>query len=212
MINLLVIIQDNWDKAFFEAQKHLFRSQHIEIIGFSNNSAEASTHYEKLQPDVLIMPFTMPGKSALTVARLIKNKDPNAKLLIVMKTPIQLFTRLIFEEKLGNLISREATMGNLIEAIQKSQTNDAYFFEEHTHYFVNEIASHQNPDLFNELSHSEWDVFIELLQNKTIRIIAKDLNVKPETIYSHRRQLFKKLKISDEKEFLCFARKQHITL
>src|SRR5262249_33702996 len=103
MIRLVVIVQDYWDKEFFEAQSDFLRSYDIKILAYGDTSADAFAFYAQFKPNLLLMPFWMPGKSALTVARRIKRHYRDAHFLVTMNKLVPFFAKLIFDENLSSL-------------------------------------------------------------------------------------------------------------
>ena len=58
-------------------------SNGYEICGDAMNGKEAVEKYEELKPDIVFMDITMPIKDGLQASREIKEKDPNAKIIML---------------------------------------------------------------------------------------------------------------------------------
>lgn len=54
-----------------------------EVLQIVGSGIEAIQFYAKLQPDVLLMDFSMPRLNGATATRMILSKDPGAKVIIV---------------------------------------------------------------------------------------------------------------------------------
>ena len=55
----------------------------IQVCGEASDSAEAIEKATELQPDMILLDISMPGGNGLETARLLKQKFPETKILIV---------------------------------------------------------------------------------------------------------------------------------
>lgn len=61
----------------------VLRSGGIEVVGEAGNGAEALVMYKRLHPDVVTMDITMPEVSGIEGVKLLKEYDPNAKVIMI---------------------------------------------------------------------------------------------------------------------------------
>jgi DNA-binding NarL/FixJ family response regulator len=61
----------------------LAHEEGIEVCGEASNSAEAIQKATELQPDMILLDISMPGGNGLETARVLKQKSPQTKILIV---------------------------------------------------------------------------------------------------------------------------------
>ncbi len=76
-----VLIVD--DTMFMRASiKQMLVSNGHTVAGEASNGIEAVEKYIEVQPDVVLMDITMPDMDGLEALRLIKEKDPEAKVVM----------------------------------------------------------------------------------------------------------------------------------
>lgn len=63
--------------------KRMLENQQFEVIGEASNGNEAVDMYRQLQPDVVTMDITMPGKTGIEAAKEIIAEYPEAKIVMV---------------------------------------------------------------------------------------------------------------------------------
>lgn len=71
------------DAAFMRLMlKNILSKQGYEIVGEAENGLEAVEKYKTLSPDLVTMDITMPVMEGVEAVRLIKQLDPNAKIIM----------------------------------------------------------------------------------------------------------------------------------
>lgn len=76
-----VLIVD--DAAFARMQlKMVFEQNGAEIVGEAANGKECLDLYEQLKPDLVTMDITMPDMDGITALKLLKEKYPEAKVVM----------------------------------------------------------------------------------------------------------------------------------
>ncbi|GIP55621.1 MULTISPECIES: response regulator [Paenibacillus] len=71
------------DAAFMRLMlKNILSKQGYEIVGEAENGLEAVEKYKALSPDLVTMDITMPVMEGVEAVRLIKQLDPNAKIIM----------------------------------------------------------------------------------------------------------------------------------
>lgn len=71
------------DAAFMRLMlKNILGKQGYEIVGEAENGLEAVEKYKALSPDLVTMDITMPVMEGVEAVRLIKQLDPDAKIIM----------------------------------------------------------------------------------------------------------------------------------
>lgn len=81
MINVLVVDDQNLTHRLIET--YLKSESEIKIVGFAKNGQEAIEKVSTLQPDVVLMDVEMPKMDGLTATKIITQKFPDCKILIL---------------------------------------------------------------------------------------------------------------------------------
>jgi two-component system chemotaxis response regulator CheY len=72
------------DAMFMRASlKMMLEKNGFEVAGEAENGAIAVQKYKEIKPDIVTMDITMPEMDGLQALKLIKQGDPNAKVVVV---------------------------------------------------------------------------------------------------------------------------------
>ena len=81
MINVLVVDDQNLTHRLMET--YLKPEKEIRIVGFAENGQDALEQIRSLQPDIVLMDIEMPKMDGLAATKIITQKFPNSKVLIL---------------------------------------------------------------------------------------------------------------------------------
>jgi two-component system chemotaxis response regulator CheY len=80
MIKVLIVD----DASFMRlALKRMLEHNGFQIVGEAENGVEAIKRYFECKPDIVTMDITMPGMTGIEALKLIKQKDPAAKVVMI---------------------------------------------------------------------------------------------------------------------------------
>jgi two-component system nitrate/nitrite response regulator NarL len=83
MKNIKILIVDDHEVVRDGLKNILLSLKDVAIAGEAANGEDSITMYESLKPDLVIMDISMPGMNGIEATRIIKENDPNAKILIL---------------------------------------------------------------------------------------------------------------------------------
>jgi two-component system, chemotaxis family, chemotaxis protein CheY len=73
------------DDALFmrTALTNMLEEWGLQVVGQGANGKEAVALYEQLKPDLVTMDLTMPVMSGIEALKIIRQQDPNAKIIMI---------------------------------------------------------------------------------------------------------------------------------
>lgn len=108
---LVVDDNDNFRKSFIEYLKSL---KGIEVVGEASDGLEALQKTSLLNPDIILMDFTMPKMDGITSARKIKKKYPKIEIIIVTIHDEYAYRDLISSLPVDGFVSKSSLTSDLV--------------------------------------------------------------------------------------------------
>ena len=100
-------------------------------------------------------------------------------------------------------ISKGSAATDLIAGIRAVSENKFYYSKDIEHYLSN--SSQENP--FRELTEREVEVCMHIINGYKVKAIAKELSISPKTIYVHKANAYKSLRINSTRELFQLVKK-----
>jgi DNA-binding NarL/FixJ family response regulator len=173
------------------------------ICGEAASAAEALELAESLRPDVALVDVSMGDDSGIELVKLLKEKYPNLKTLVLSMHDEMLFAeRAIRAGSLGYLNKSQPTE-TLIEAIRLVARGKVYLTPKMTDRILHQMAkgkAEPGHDPVSDLSDRELQVFEMIGQGFITKQIAGKLNLSAKTIETHREHIKEKLNLANATE------------
>jgi DNA-binding NarL/FixJ family response regulator len=192
-----------------EGIMHLLgRDPELEIIGAAANASEALQLTQRLEPDMLIVDISLPGRNGIELI-----KDLLAWRSTLMILVISMHDEFLYAERVLNAGARGFIMKHeggdvLREAIQRVRNKEIYLSRRMaTRIALNysHLRSRGATNAVELLSDRELEVFEQIGRGKRTQEIAKLLNLSPKTVETHRSHIKTKLNLPDANALVHFA-------
>ena len=155
--------------------------------------------------DVLVLDFSMPGKSVIDVIREIRREHPSLPVLVLSMHPeAELAPRLLKAGVSGYLMKESAT-AELVNAIRKIHAGGRYVSPALAEKLAGDL-SHENARRGHELlSDREYQVLLALASGKSARETALALSLSVKTVRTYRDRVMEKLSLKNDVEISHYA-------
>jgi len=127
MPNLRVLIVDDHEAVRKGVAGILESRGDIEIIGEGANGEEAIRKAKELNPDLIIMDFTMPMLDGLEAARRILKVSPNMPILMFSMHEMDALTEAAKIAGARGFVTKGESGENLLLAVDKVISNEPFF-------------------------------------------------------------------------------------
>jgi DNA-binding NarL/FixJ family response regulator len=191
--------------------KQVLASEHdMEVVGEADNGFDALELVRKLDWDVAVLDYSMPGRNGLELIKEIRNIHPDRPVLILSMLPEEVHAAQVYKAGGAGYIKKESASEELTAAIRKVMHGGKYVSPSFAEKLASGLATNAEKPLHETLSDREYKVMWLLASGKQINQIATELFLSPSTISTYRARILKKLILTDNAALVRYAIKHQL--
>lgn len=181
------------------------KSPDMKVAGEALNGREVLDKVSGEEWDILILDFSMPGRSGLDVIRDVRTLRPSLPVLVLSMHPeAELAPRLLKAGVSGYLMKESAT-AELVNAIRKINAGGRYVSPALAEKLAGDLAFESGKLRHELLSDREYQVLLCIAAGKTAQEIALDLSLSVKTVRTYRDRVMEKLSLKNDVELSRYA-------
>jgi len=165
--------------------------------------------------DIVIMDYQLPGIDGADAARLIVEKNPEAKILALSNYNEYMYIDRMIKIGVKGFVLKNVTPEELIKAIETILNGGNYFSNDVAIKLLN--FENNNPDTFRARLHSSHAKVYDDLSTREIEVlkligeaksndeIAEQLSISKRTVETHKQHLLRKIGVKNTSGLIKFA-------
>jgi DNA-binding NarL/FixJ family response regulator len=167
-----------------------------------NEAVELALHY---RPDVALMETSLPGLDGLTATRRIREEAPEIRVLILSRDDGEDVQLQALQAGAAGFISKNVPVETMSRVVESVVRGEAAISRRVTMHLIERLrhlpegGAGMRP-VRSPLTEREWEVLDLLCQGNNTRAIAEALVLSEETIYSHSKNVLRKLGVHSREE------------
>lgn len=182
----------------------------MEVVGEASDGAGCLGHVARLKPDVILLDLSMPGLGGLATLRLILEKHPGARVLVLTVHEDPACVREILEAGGSGFLIKRAVDVELLTAIRAVCRGEIYVHSALTRDLLHVGPRPQQPHATSDpggepLSQREQQVLSQLARGYTNQQIADRIFLSVKTVETYRARLLEKLNLRTRAELTQYA-------
>ncbi len=180
----------------------------FKIVGIANDGDEAMNLLRKTQPDVLILDLNMPQKDGLDILGSVREQFPKLRILALTMYDDSKIVKTAFKAGVDGYALKTSGKDELMEAIKVILSGKTFFGEgvrlNDPFEMVNGKRTKKENDPYEDRFIKKYNLTkreIEILRLITLALsnkeIAKELFISDQTVSVHRKNIMRKLGVSN---------------
>jgi DNA-binding NarL/FixJ family response regulator len=195
--NCRILIVDDHQVLIDGIKSLLRKEKQIEFTSQANSAESALRYLEEHsgEIDLVLTDISMPGMSGLELTRIIKEKYPHIKILVLSMYNEPSVVEDILATDAEGYILKNVGKEELAEAIQKIHDGGSYYSSEVIASLLkkNKEGSKKQKRNINEmLTNREIEIVKLICEEMTTAEIAEKLFISPRTVDTHRKHILEK--------------------
>lgn len=150
--------------------------QGLNVIGMADNGEDLIKIAEDLKPDIVITDISMPKINGLEATRLLTQKQPQIKILILTMHDNKEYMQNAIDSGAHGYMLKDQPADEMIEAVKNLYKGEKHFCSSATKVINNE------QDKSKKLTGREQAILMELLNGFNNKQIAEKLSISVRTV------------------------------
>jgi two-component system nitrate/nitrite response regulator NarL len=211
MKNTKILIVDDHEVVRDGLKNILETLENFVVSGEAANGEEAVKMYASLKPDLVIMDISMPGMNGIEATKVIKDKDPDAKILILTMHDNQEYLNQIIRSGAKGFILKNTDKEELLDAVKTVASGDNFFSKDISKLiidnYIRSAKEAEKNDGFKEvpLTKREIEILKLIASGYSNQEIANILYISYNTVDTHRKNIMHKLSIKNTAGLVRYA-------
>jgi two-component system nitrate/nitrite response regulator NarL len=211
MKNIKILIVDDHEVVRDGLKNILLSLNNVAVTGEAANGEDAISLYDSLKPDLVIMDISMPGMNGIEATRIIKENDPNAKILILTMHDNQEYLNQIIRSGAKGFVLKNTDKEELLDAVKTVANGENFFSKDISKLIIeNYIRSAKDSDKsegYKEvpLTKREVEILKYIAEGNSNQEIANKLYISYNTVDTHRKNIMHKLSIKNTAGLVRYA-------
>jgi DNA-binding NarL/FixJ family response regulator len=192
-----------------EAIGHLIAgAPEFELIGEAADGTECLARIDELHPDILILDIAMPEMNGEQVARELRRRHPELKIIALSGYTDRQFVRAMTKAGAKGYVVKSASGRELIHALRAVASGKNYLSPEVTGAVMTlfeEAAPSPGLPQPQTLGKREKEVLKLIAEGKRSATIAAQMGIAVATVEAHRRNILRKLQLHNIADLTRYA-------
>ena len=174
------------------------------VKGEANNQEqlEAKLHLDKY--DIVTLDINKEGRFDLESISLIQDISPKTKILVISNEKEKRYIYEVLGRGINHYITKYCREDEIYKALDACRNDEKYYCSKILDIIINKTFGDKSQSLV-QLTARELEIVTHIAQGKMAKEISALLNVSIHTIYTHRKNIMKKLNISSPVELITYA-------
>ncbi len=190
--------------------RHILQSQPLyKIVSEVANEEQLFEELDTKNPDVVVLDYNQPGSFNTETIDKLKKGFPKIKLLVISSDNDKKNIYQVLENGVNSYLSKQCDEKEIIDAINATSKNEKYYCTNVLNHLLEKSFPKENCVPI-PLTPREVEIVRLVAKGLIAKEIASELNLSTHTIYTHRKNIMKKLKIGSTSELVLYAVKERI--
>lgn len=202
-----VILADEQPLARLALRQLLGQSGHYQIVAEVSNEEEMTASLRVNKPDLVVLDYSQSESFRPNSIAKIKIVSPNTQVLVISADTRKDNIAQVLELGVTSFLTKTCGLKEILEAAQATLKGDKFFCSRVIDFLLEKSLAKETEGNCAPTPLSARE--IEIVQLSAKGLIAKEiadaLNLSTHTVYTHRKNIMKKLQISSSSELVLYA-------
>lgn len=170
--------------------------EYSEIVAAINKHAEI---------EMAILDISMPGKNGVDIVKILKEKKPDIKILMLSMHPEDQYAVRALKAGASGYLTKNTAPEKLVDAIQVIASGRKYITPELAESLASHLTEDTEKPLHSTLSDREFETIRMIASGKKLSEIAAEMALSPKTVSVYRARILEKMRMKTNGELTRYA-------
>lgn len=210
MGGISIVVADS-EYLIREGLKHLILSKsNFNIVGEATNEPALMRVLRRTQPDVVILDHNQPTHFDTETIPRVKKASPRTNILIISADEDKNNIFQVLENGINSFLTKRCDKEEIIDAVKATAKGEKFFCTTVLDYLLEKSFGKEESCAPTPLTPREIEVVQLIAKGLIAKEIASELKLSTHTVYTHRKNIMKKLKLGTASELVLYAVQQGI--
>lgn len=205
MDSVSILLADNQYLIRFGLKKLLSQKEGLKVIGEVRNETELEDILKINRPDVIILDYNQPKHFSPDTVVKIKQTSPESNVLIISDDREKQGIYQVLEYGVNSFLTKNCGENEILDAVKATAKGEKFFCNNVLNHLLEKSFPKEDDCSPTPLSPREIEVVRLVASGLIAKEIANELNLSTHTIYTHRKNIMKKLNINSASELVLYA-------
>jgi DNA-binding NarL/FixJ family response regulator len=203
--SISILIADNQYLIRFGLKELFAQCDEFEVVAEVTNELDLQNNLEQHQPNVVILDYNQPNHFSTDTVVKIKQISPFSNVLIISDDDQKHGIYQVLEYGVNSYLTKSCGENEIIDAVRATSKGEKFFCSNVLNYILEKSFPKTEDCSPTPLSPREIEVVRLVASGLIAKEIASELNLSTHTIYTHRKNIMKKLNLGSASELVLYA-------
>ncbi len=175
------------------------------IVAEATNEAQLTEHLRKFFPHVLILDYCQPERFSISTIQKAKQASPRTNIMIISGDEDKMTIYQALESGVNSYLSKQCDEKEILDAVLATAKGEKFYCTNVLNHLLEKSFPKSDTCTPTPLSPREVEIVRLVSSGLIAKEIAGQLNLSTHTIYTHRKNIMKKLHIGTTSELVLYA-------
>ncbi len=176
-----------------------------EIAGEATNERDLLELLQQRKPAILVLDYNQPGRFSTETIYKARKTSPNTNILIISADEEKSSIYQVLESGVNSYLSKQCDQKEIIDAVYALGKGEKFYCTNVLNHLLEKSFPKEVDCTPTPLSPREIEIVRLVASGLIAKEIASKLNLSTHTVYTHRKNIMKKLRFSTTSELVLYA-------
>ncbi|MBU0784152.1 MAG: response regulator transcription factor [Gammaproteobacteria bacterium] len=177
----------------------------VQVVAQAGDYSEIMKAMGTHSVDLAILDISMPGKNGVDIVKILKDKYPALKILMLSMHPEDQYAVRCLKAGASGYLTKNTAPEKLVDAIQVIAAGRKYITPELAESLASHLTEDSEKPLHASLSDREFQTIRMIASGKKLSEIADELSLSPKTVSVYRARILEKMRMKTNGELTRYA-------